>query len=101
MARRGYPAEFRRRVVALVEGGRKVCDVAAELQVSEQTIYTWRRQARIDAGLEAGVTTTDQTELAAAKRRIRELETELAIHCRATELLKEKADPKGRTRRSN
>ena len=35
MARRGYPAEFRRRVVALVEGGRKVCEVAVELQVSE------------------------------------------------------------------
>ncbi|MBW2289356.1 MAG: transposase [Deltaproteobacteria bacterium] len=54
MARRGYPPEFRRRVVELVEGGRKVSEVAAELGGSEQTIYTWRRQARIDAGLEAG-----------------------------------------------
>jgi transposase-like protein len=100
MARRGYPSEFRRRVVALVEGGRKVSEVAAELGVSEQTIYTWRRQARIDAGLEVGVTTAEHAELEAAKRRIRELETELAIHRRATELLKEKIDPKGRTRRS-
>ena len=100
MARRGYPPEFRRRVVALVEGGRTVADLAAELGVSEQTIYTWRRQARIDAGLEAGVTTAEHAELVAAKRRIRELETELAIHRRATELLKEKLDPKERTRRS-
>ena len=100
MARRGYPPEFRQRVVALVEGGRKVSEVAAELEVSEQTIYTWRRQARIDAGLEAGVTTGERGELEAAKRRIRELETELTIHRRATELLKEKRDPKGRTRRS-
>ncbi|MBW2362733.1 MAG: transposase [Deltaproteobacteria bacterium] len=100
MARRGYPAEFRQRVVALVEGGRKVSEVAAELEVSEQTIYTWRRQARVDAGLEAGVTTAEHAELQAAKRRIRELETELAVHRRATELLKEKSDPKGRTRRS-
>ena len=98
MARRGYPPEFRRRVVDLVEGGRKVSEVAAEFEVSEQTIYTWRRQARIDAGLEAGVTTFEQAELAAAKRRIRELEAELAIHRRATQLLKEKSDPKGRTR---
>ena len=30
MARRGYPPEFRRRVVALVEGGRKVAEVAEE-----------------------------------------------------------------------
>jgi len=100
MARRGYPPEFRRRVVDLVEGGRKVAEVAAELGISEQAIYTWRRQARIDAGLEAGVTTSEHGELAAAKRRIRELETELAIHRRATELLKEQTDPKGPSRRS-
>jgi transposase-like protein len=92
MARRGYP-EFRRRVVDLAE-------VAAELGISEQTIYTWRRQARIDAGVEAGVTTGEKAELAAAKRRIRELETELAIHRRATELLEEETDPKGPSRRS-
>ena len=100
MARRGYPPEFRRRVVDLVEGGRKVSEVAAELEVSEQTIYSWRRQARVDAGLEAGVTTSEQAELAAANRRIRELETELEIHRRATDLPKEKTSPKGRTRRS-
>ena len=100
MARRGYPPEFRRRVVELVEGGRKVAEVAADLGISEQTIYTWRRQARIDAGLEAGLSTSEQAELAAAKRRIRELETELAIHRRATELLKEETSPKGCTRRS-
>ena len=73
MARKGYPPEFRRRVIDLVEGGRKVSEVAIELEVSEQTIYTWRRQARIDAGLEAGVTTVEFAELTAAKRRIREL----------------------------
>ena len=100
MARRGYPPEFRQRVIELVEGGRKVAEVAADLGISEQTIYTWRRQARIDAGLEAGLSTSEQSELTAAKRRIRELETELAIHRRATELLKEKTGPKGRTRRS-
>ena len=101
MARRGYPPEFRRRVVDLVEGGRKVCEVAAEFEVSEQAIYTWRRQARVDAGLEAGLSSSEHAELAAAKRRIRELETELAIHRRATELLKEKSHPKKeRTRRS-
>ena len=101
MARRGYPAEFRRRVIELVEGGRKIAELAKELGVSEQTIYVWRRQARIDAGLEAGVTTVEQAELAAARKRIRELETELAIHRRATELLKEdQSDPKGSSRRS-
>jgi fatty-acid desaturase len=34
-------------------------------------------------------------ELAAARKRIREPDAELAVHRRATELLKESADPKG------
>jgi transposase-like protein len=100
MARRGYPPEFRRRVMDRVKGGRKVSEIASELGVSEQPIYVWRRQARIDAGLETGVTSSENAELLAAKKRIRELETELAIHRRATDLLKDPSDPKGRSRRS-
>lgn len=100
MARRGYSPEFRKRVIELVEGGRKVAEVADDLGISEQTIYTWRKQARIDSGLEAGLSTAEHAELTAARRRIRELETELAIHRRATELLKEKTRPKARMRRS-
>ena len=63
-----------RALAGLGEGGRRVAEVAADLGISEQTIYVWRRQARIDAGLEAGLSTSEQGELAAAKRRIRELE---------------------------
>ena len=92
--RRGYPAEFRRRVVDLLAAGRKVADVARDLGVSEQAIYGWRRQERIDRGLEVGVSTLERAELAAAKRRIRELEAELAVHRRAAELLKETSHPK-------
>ena len=44
MGRRGYPAEFRRRVLDLVTAGRQVVDFDRDLGVSEQTIYTWRRQ---------------------------------------------------------
>ncbi len=40
MARRGYPAEFRQWVLELVASGRKVADVALDLGVTEQTIYT-------------------------------------------------------------
>ena len=98
VAREGWPPGFRRRIVALVEAGRKVAEVAVEFEVSEQTIYTWRRQSRIDSGLEAGVTTSEHSELTAAKHRIRELETELAIHRRATELLTETTGPKGLAR---
>ena len=37
----------------------------------------------------------ESVELAAARRRIHELETELAVNKRAFELLKEQTDPKG------
>jgi transposase-like protein len=100
VGRRGYPAEFRGRVLDLVEAGRKVGEVAADLGISEQTIYSWRRQDRVDRGLEAGLTTAEKAELVAARKRIRELEAELAVHRRATEPLKEQAGPKGGSRPS-
>jgi transposase-like protein len=84
----------------LVDAGRKVADVARDLHVSDQTIYNWRRQDRIDRGLEPGATSAELAELTAAKQRIRELEIEVAIHRRATEELKEHADPKGGSRPS-
>jgi len=87
-------------VIDLLATGRKVADVARDLGVSEQAIYGWRRQERIDRGLEAGVSTPERAELAAAKRRIRELEAELAVHRRAAELLKETSNPKGGSRPS-
>jgi len=100
MGRRGYPPEFRQRVLELVASGRKVADVARDLGISGQTIYGWRRQDLIDRGVEPGLSTAEREELAAAKRKIRELETELAIHRRAAELLKEHSDPKGGSRPS-
>ena len=100
MGRRGYPPGFRRRVLDLIEAGRKVAEVADDLGISDQTIYTWRRQDRIDRGLEAGLSSAEKAELVAARKRIRELEAELAVHRRATGLLKEGADPKGGSRPS-
>jgi transposase InsO family protein/transposase-like protein len=96
MGRRGYSAEFRRRVIDLVEAGRKVADVARDLELSEQTIYNWRRQHRIDQGLEPGLSSSEHAELLAARRRIAQLEAELKIARRATELLKDVKPPKVR-----
>jgi transposase len=100
MGIRGYPPEFRRRVLDLLTAGRKVVDLARDLGVSEQTIYTWRRQEQIDRGLVAGLRSEEREELAAAQRRIRELEAELEVHRRASELLAERTDPKAGSRRS-
>jgi transposase-like protein len=93
-----YPPEFRRRVLELVKAGRPVSEVAADLGVSTQAIYNWRRQAEIDAGLRPGVTSSDNAELVAARRRIAQLESELAVARRAAELLREAVPPKGASR---
>lgn len=99
MARPGYPAEFRRKVLDLIEAGRTIADVAHDLEISEQSIYTWRRQDRIDRGLVPGLSSVEKAELAAAKKRIADLEAELAVSRRAVELLKEEVRPKGGSRR--
>jgi hypothetical protein len=39
-----YPEEFRRKVLDLVAAGRPVAQVAADLGISDQTIYVWPRQ---------------------------------------------------------
>jgi transposase-like protein len=87
-------------VIDLLATGRRVADVARDLGISEPAIYGWRRQERIDRGLEPGLSTRKQAELAAAQRRIRELEAEVAVHRRAAELLKETSAPNGGSRPS-
>jgi transposase len=100
VGRRGYPPEFRRKVLDLVAAGRPVAEVAQALGISDQSIYTWRRQDRIDRGLDPGLSRAERTELAAAKRRIAELETELRATRRAMELVREVVPPKDATRQS-
>jgi transposase-like protein len=95
-----YPSEFRRRVLELLASGRSVAEVARDLEIPNQTIYLWRRQEQVDKGLVAGPTSTEIAELTAARRRIAELETELAVARRAMELLREGVPPKGATRRA-
>jgi transposase len=97
---RRYPVEFRRKVLDLIEAGRPVGEIAEQLGVSDQTIYNWRRQDEIDRGLRAGLSTMESAELTAARKRIRELQTELAVTKRTNELLKAQSDPKGAGRSS-
>ena len=83
-----YPPEFRRKVLDLLAAGSSVASLSADLGVSDQTIYNWRRQDAVDRGLQPGLTSSEKEELRAARRRIAELETELAVTRRANELLK-------------
>lgn len=93
---RRYPPEFRRKVLDLIASGRKVTEVACDLGVSGQTIYNWRNQDRIDRGERPGLRSSELAELQSARRRIAELEAELAATRRANELLQVAVPPKGR-----
>jgi transposase len=98
---KSYSPEFRRKVLDLLKAGRPIAEVASDLGVTAASIYTWRNQELIDSGEKPGVTTAESVELKAARRKITELETELAVTKRANELLKEVVPPKGGTRPSN
>ena len=97
---RTYDPQFRRRVVELVRAGRPVRLVAEELGLAPATVHRWKAQDLIDRGLKPGLSTSECGELAAARRRIRELETELALVKQAAALFAEGVRPKPSTRSS-
>lgn len=81
-------------------GGKACGGGGAAARGSDQSIYMWRRQELIDRGELPGLSSEEREELRVARRRIREIETELAVYRRAAELLKESLRPKGGSRRS-
>ena len=96
---RRYPSEVRRQVIELARSGTKVAALAEVFGVSEASIYNWLKQDRIDRGELEGVSTDQALELAAARRRIKQLETELAVAGKVNEVfLKEGIHPKGSSR---
>lgn len=84
---RSYPPELRRKVFDLVESGRPIKQVAELLGVTDQTIHAWRKQHLVDTGRAPRIPSGENAELVAARKRIAELEAELAVHRRAAELL--------------
>jgi transposase-like protein len=94
-----YPAEIRRQVVELARSGTKVAQLATTFGMTEATIYNWLRQEKIDRGEVPGTSTDMALELAAARRRIRQLETELAVARKVNEVFLEQGiAPKGSSR---
>ncbi len=83
---RSYAPHFRAMVIDQVRSGRPVAEVASSLELPESTVFRWVRQDKIDRGELAGTSTGESADLRAAKRRIAELEAELATVKRATEL---------------
>ena len=96
---RPYPPEFRARAIALVRSGKQVNQNTYELGISAGCLHEWLKRDRIDRGEIPGKTSTESAELRAARKRIRDLETELAIIRQAAKVLdQDKPHPKGSTR---
>ena len=84
-SRRSFTDEFKRDAVALViDEGRTVVDVARSLGVGEGTLGNWVRQARVDRGERAGMTTSERTELVELRRENARLRMERDLLKRAT-----------------
>jgi transposase-like protein len=96
---RAYPAEFRARAIALVRAGKEQKQTAVDLGIHPVTLSKWLRQDDIDNARRPGRISEESAELRAARRRIRELETELEIVRKAAKFLGEdKPAPKAFTR---
>jgi transposase-like protein len=85
--------------VELARSGTRVAQLADTFGMTQASIYGWIKQDRIDRGEAAGLSTEGHMELAAAKRRIRQLETELAVSRKINQVfLEQNLPPKASTR---
>jgi transposase len=84
-----YSREVRERAVALVfeqvgqysSQWEAICSVASKVNVSNETLRKWVRQAEVDAGTRSGTASEDAAELTRLRREVKELR-------RANEILK-------------
>ena len=74
-----YPTRFREEACARMLDGERVEELAVKLGVNPTTLYRWKHQALIDVGAKPGKKSYEPDELAQARRRIKELETELEM----------------------
>ena len=98
---RHYPPEVRREACERMLAGEAIKDLADDLGITIETLYRWRRQALVDTGQRPGVKSFEADPLAAARRRIQELEAEVEMIKAASAIFEEgEVDPKGSSRLS-
>lgn len=76
-----YPPELKERAVRMVRelrqqdpGDRAVISrVARQLGIGDESLRAWVKQAEIDTGKRAGLSTTEQAELKELRKEVREL----------------------------
>ncbi len=62
------PQSFCVSSIELLKVGKSVRELSTELGISEQTLYTWRHQSRIDEGQGAGLTSGERAELVIGRK---------------------------------
>lgn len=81
-----YPKEFRDDVVRVARNrapGVGLDQIAKDFGIHFTTLYSWMKKADIEDGDRPGITSVQSAELREAKRRIRTLEQEVEVLCRA------------------
>jgi transposase len=90
-----FPVEFKRDVVRVARrGDLTVAEVAADFDISPESVRRWVRQADIDDGVRDGLTTAEQSELVQLRRDKRRLEMENEVLRRAAAYLAKDSLPK-------
>ncbi len=88
-----YPEEFRREAVALVRSDeRTVPEIAKSLQISDQTLRNWVRQADVDVGARAGLSSEEREELRRLRKENRVLRQEKEVLAKATAFFARESD---------
>jgi transposase-like protein len=79
-----FPPEFKQDVVTVARrGDLTISEVAADFDISPESVRRWMRQADIDDGVKDGLTSSEQSEVVQLRRRARRLEMENEILRRA------------------
>lgn len=90
-----FPAEFKRDVVRVARrGDLTIAEVAADFDISVESVRRWMHQADVDDGIKDGMTTAEQAEVVQLRRSIRRLEMENEILRRAAAYFAKDALPK-------
>ncbi len=90
-----FPAEFKRDVVTVARrGDLTLAEVAADFDVSVESVRRWMRQADVDDGVRDGLTTAEQSDIVQLRRDKRRPEMENEILRRAAAYLARDALPK-------
>ena len=90
-----FPPEFKRDVVGVARRGDLTrAEVAADFDISVESVHRWLRQADVDDGVKDGLTTAEQAESVRLRRENRRLEMENEILRRAAAYFAKDALPK-------